>query len=294
MTIEKIEAIKKVSETTPSNPSSSVNNATGMDPHEKSQFQSFVDSSKSIQPSLQPLNKSFQNQVQIQQESIQPTHQNPVFAEESSSAQKHESATDQDQKQKKRRQTEEDQTVGGVTGTKPKVPNSLIQEMQNLNTQVSQISKTSRLKPDDLREQAKGIIAQIEQAKTQLSEAQGEIKPAYQTVLRNRLTHIDDNLKIALSKAGVEYTPPPLASVGSNSASPIKRFIGYLSTSQYQLEHLHQTIEQLSLADANNLTPGSMLTLQMKMNMVSQQMELFTSLLNKALESTKTIMNVQV
>lgn len=292
MALEKIEAVNKVSEALHTSHSSGVNSQTSIDLHEKSQFQTYVDSSKSIQPSLQPLNKNLLDSSQIQTESGSQGQQTPVLVEENSSTQKNPNGTDQDQKKKNFPQ--EDQTVEGVAFTKkPKVENSLIQEMQKLNTQVYQVSKNSKLNPDALRQQTKEMIAQIEQVKTQLSQTQADIKPSYQTVLRNRLTHIDDNLKIALSKAGVEYTPPPSSLTPSNGANPIQRFISYLSTSQYQLEHLHQSIEQLSLTKVE-LTPANMLTIQMKMGYVSQQMELFTSLLNKALESTKTIMNVQV
>ena len=67
----------------------------------------------------------------------------------------------------------------------------------------------SKLSPEAIKAQAKDVISQIDQVKTQLAQTQTEIKPSYQTLLRNRLSHIDDNLKIALNKAGVEYTPPP-------------------------------------------------------------------------------------
>ena len=284
MAVERIEAVKKVSEAFNS-PQTNATSAT--DPNAKSQFQTYVDSSKQIQ-NFQPLNTNSLNQTQIQPEATHQAAQNPIFAEENTSAQKNRDGTEQDQK--KRRQSEETEAVTATSTVREKAQsNSLIQEMQKLNTQVS---KAKRLSPEDLRQQAKGMIAQIEQVKTQLAQPSTDIKPSYQTVLRNRLTHIDDNLKIALSKAGVEYTPP-VEPTGSKSTNPIQRFIGMLSSSQYQLEHLNQTIEQLSLTNAS-LTPANMLALQMKMGYVQQQMELFTSLLNKSLESTKTIMNVQV
>ena len=135
------------------------------------------------------------------------------------------------------------------------------------------------------------MIGQLENVKTQLKQAHSEIKPSYQTLLRNRLTHIDDNLKIALNKAGVEYTPPP-PTTGKDNANPIQKFIGFVTNSQHQLENLTGAVEQISAT--GQITPANMLAIQMKMGYIQQQIELFTSLLNKALESTKTIMNVQV
>jgi hypothetical protein len=42
------------------------------------------------------------------------------------------------------------------------------------------------------------------------------------------------------------------------------------------------------------ITPANMLRIQMKVSYMQQEIEFFTAVLNKALESTKTIMNVQV
>jgi hypothetical protein len=163
-----------------------------------------------------------------------------------------------------------------------------LDEVSKLNKNVNNISKTS---PENIKSQAKGVISQMENVKTQLSHAGSDIKPSYQTLLRNRLTHIDDSLKIALNKAGVEYTPPT-AATGAGSSNPIHKFLGYLTNSQHQLENLNVAIDQFS--GSGQINPANMLAIQVKMGYVSQQMELFTSLLNKALESTKTIMNVQV
>jgi hypothetical protein len=169
---------------------------------------------------------------------------------------------------------------------------SLIDEIGKINGKVQKIAELS---PEQLQDQTKKLIAQIDSVKEHLS-SQSDLNPAYQNVLKNRLSHIDDSLKIALSKAGVEYTPPESvasAAPGGGAANPIERFLGFLTSSQYQLEHLSQTIEALQLTDAK-LSPASMLAIQIKVGYVQQQMELFTSMLNKSLESTKTIMNVQV
>jgi hypothetical protein len=46
--------------------------------------------------------------------------------------------------------------------------------------------------------------------------------------------------------------------------------------------------------NGKQFTAADMLAMQIKVGYVQQEIEFFTSLLNKALESTKTIMNVQV
>jgi hypothetical protein len=165
-------------------------------------------------------------------------------------------------------------------------PISLMEEVKKLHTQVNRID---HLEPEELKNQARHIIAQIDEVKGQLSETSATLKPSYKSLLSNRLTHIDDNLKITLSKAGIEYKDvQPIPNLNATNASPVEKFIGYLTHGQYQLDHVLETLNE------NKLTPASMLTLQIKMGQIQQEIELFTSLLNKALESTKSIMNVQV
>ena len=225
------------------------------------------------------------------QEKIDPFYSQPIAAEERATPQRSSSSTDQESKHQNQGQTAEG-AVGSVSASdsgERLTPSSLMEEVGKLG---SQVSKASKLSTEGLRNQAKSLIAQIDVVKGRLAEAEGEIKPSYQTLLKNRLTHVNENLKIALTKAGVEYTPPPEAvSPNSGTVNPIERFLGFLTQSQYQIRHLEQTMNQVTNTP---LSPATMFALQIKVGYVQQQLELFTSLLNKALESTKTIMNVQV
>ena len=127
--------------------------------------------------------------------------------------------------------------------------------------------------------------------KQQLSTDQLTIKKSYQPQLRNKLTHVEDSLRIALMKAGaeaVEAEASPAASV-----NPVERFLGHLSHAQNQLESLGSYVEAMQNAEAE-LSPASMLAIQIKVHHVQQELEFFSNLLNKALESTKTILNIQV
>lgn len=284
MVSDNVEAVKKVTETL--SKQSPAEEMERMSPN-KDHFDSLMNSAQSTKPT------SFERidvHVHAQPvEEAQSTEKNPVFAEENVSSQKSGSATDQEGK---RRQQQEAEEVEGVEATSSKKGTSsksasLMDEVSKLNKNVSSMSSLS---PENLKSQAKDVIAQIENVKSQLSQAKTEIKPSYQTLMRNRLTHIDDNLKIALNKAGVEYTPPPVTN--TSNANPVQKFLGFLTNSQHQLENLNVAIDQANLS--GEITPANMLAIQMKMGYIQQQIELFTSLLNKALESTKTIMNVQV
>lgn len=283
-TPDKIEAVQKVTETLNKNPA-----------QEAERFNASKEHFQTLMTSNTPLNTSSIERVNTRAfsaEEVQKIESPPALGDDNVTSQKNGSATDQENKRGQQQQTDE---IEGVSGTKraqsfssSNTSHSLMDEVSKLNKNVSNLSN---MNPEGVKAQAKDAIGQIEKIKTQLSQANTDIKPSYQTLLRNRLTHIDDSLKIALNKAGVEYTPPP-AVASTDKTNAIHKFLGFLTNSQHQLENLNVAIDQFNVS--GKITPANMLAIQMKMGYVQQQIELFTSLLNKALESTKTIMNVQV
>lgn len=175
--------------------------------------------------------------------------------------------------------------IDAATANKP----SLLDEVRNINHKVDLVSRAS---PHDIVSQAKSVIAQIEDVKTKLATPDLDLKTSVQSMLRNKLSHIDESLKIALNRAGLEYTPQ-VPTAATTLANPIERFVGLLTNGQYQLQRLAADIEHLGKLGPK-MTPADMLAVQLKVGYVQQELELFANLLNKSLESIKTIMNVQV
>lgn len=167
--------------------------------------------------------------------------------------------------------------------------NNLMDELHSLNRQVD---SAARATPSQLADQSRGVITQIEEIKLRLSDPAVEIGSDYKRILRNKLEHIDSSLKVALDKAGLEYLPPQLLDQAPG-ATPVTRFLDMLTSGQDKLKSLGG---QLRTIGENNesISPANLLLVQIKVNTIQQEIELFTSLLNKALEGTKTIMNVQV
>lgn len=163
---------------------------------------------------------------------------------------------------------------------------SLMDEISGINKQVNTMKIAP---PEQLVAQVDEAVGKIRSLRAKLEAPGAAIKPEWQTTLRNQLTHIDDTLKITLNKAGVEYKVPDVAEAPKN---PIERFLGLLENGQKQMEALGGEVSKFQ--NAASLAPQDMLGMQYKVNLVQQQLELFTSLLNKALESTKTVMNTQV
>ncbi len=170
--------------------------------------------------------------------------------------------------------------------------NSLMEEVRDLS------SKTENLKvtPTELIAQAEQAQNRIDSIKTRLSEPNAKIRDSYVPLLQNKLSHINDNIRIILSHSGLENaTPgtgiPPAPPIAADN--PIIRFLGFLTDGQYRLQTLSSEVEKWNLNKVD-INPATMLAMQIKVNFISQELEFFSSLLNKALESTKTIMNVQV
>lgn len=168
---------------------------------------------------------------------------------------------------------------------------SLMDQIRELNTKVDKVSKAS---PDTIVAQATEVIQQIEEVKTKLAVPGVEIKGSVQTLMNNKLSHIDESLKIALNRAGVEYSPQVAQAPSTSSlAGPIEKFIGLLTHGQYQMQNLSNEVSKMGGANSS-FTPADMLAIQIKVGYVQQEIELFTNILNKSLESIKTIMNVQI
>ncbi len=270
----KIEAAKKVADAMPKQ---NVAEPERVAPN-KEQFQSLLN----VNPNTVAGSNRLDTQV-AKVDELEPG-KNPILADESMTSQKTGSATDQENKRQKSSSGE----VEEVEGTESKKTTT---SLPGQTGELSADTSVSPPTPEKIKTQAKAIISQLEEAKEKIVKSPANIQPSYQRLLRNHLTHIDDNLKIALSKVGAEYTPEPPSA--DKNKSPLHRFIDAIANSQSQLENIQATVDRLN-QPGRPIQPAEMLAIQLKMGYVQQQVELFSNLLNKALEAAKTVMNVQV
>jgi hypothetical protein len=166
---------------------------------------------------------------------------------------------------------------------------TLMDQVRNTSNAVDPATKVTQ---SQLVQQTQEVIQKIDQVKETLSAPNVSVRPAYQGELKNKLTHIDENLKIALSKAGADFDATPTAQAGGVT-NPIERYLGYLTSSQDQLYSLGAQLSTMDQAK-EQLSPANMIAIQIKVGTIQTELEFFTGLLNKALDSTKTLMNVQV
>lgn len=167
---------------------------------------------------------------------------------------------------------------------------SLMDTARDLNYKLNSLGSVSH---DKLVVQTKEAIAKIEDIKATLESPEVSIKNSAHTLLQNKLTHINESLQVVLSRAGVEIAPTEAANTKPSLANPLERFLGMLADGQGKLQTLGSDLSSMS-AKGQELTAVNMLAIQVKVGQIQQELELFSSLLNKALESIKTIMNIQV
>jgi hypothetical protein len=171
----------------------------------------------------------------------------------------------------------------------PKIKSSPIDELRDLSTS----SKPTRVTPAELVSQTEKAINKLDEVKGKFQSPDLQIPDSVKTLMQNKITHLNENIRIALSKTGAEYQKQsdPVAAIPKDN--PVLRFLGLVTHSQFQLQNLAGELEKMHLNN-KEISPANLLAIQIKVGYIQQELEFFSSLLNKALESTKTIMNVQV
>lgn len=176
-----------------------------------------------------------------------------------------------------------------ATATQDPSRTSLMDTVRNMNYANTHPSQATQA---NLIAQTQEAITQIEKIKKALESPNVSVKKSAQSLLNSKLEHIDESLKVALSKTGIEYVPVAEAGKTPNRVNPIERFLSFLTDGQWQLEKLGDELKTMS--DSKEITPVNMLAIQVKVGMIQQELELFSTLLSKGLDSVKTIMNIQV
>jgi len=142
---------------------------------------------------------------------------------------------------------------------------------------------------EETRQKFQAPIQKIEEALKK--DANAKLSPIHEIPLSERLVHIDATLKSALGIVGLEAKP--MAKAVAPQANPLTKFLNYLTNGDKQLSTIALEITKLDTTKGE-ITPARLLAIQIKLNFVQQEIEFFTNVLNKGLESVKTLMNIQV
>lgn len=173
-------------------------------------------------------------------------------------------------------------------------------------------NKTQLLKPpsveevinqaEDLRKSLQGPQQQLKALQTaeprvfssSLEELQNVDPRAFSsgvmTTGSDKLIHIDSSLRAVLNRTGVEVKAEHVSSPGLTS-KPLVHFLNYLTNSNQQMNAI---LLQLHTMDKRRLGPTELLALQIKIGFIQSELEFFANVVNQAMTSIKTIMNIQV
>jgi len=150
--------------------------------------------------------------------------------------------------------------------------------------------------PKDLESQASGLRQAMERPRAMLIDTSQTVALPSGDVakLSGHLEHIDRGLRdISRMTTGVEVGSSIAARGQGPSQAPAVRFLRFLTESDKRLGGFVDEVKGLHM-DKQRLSPEVLFAVQIKMNFIQQELEFFTTTLSKALESTKTIMNVQI
>lgn len=172
---------------------------------------------------------------------------------------------------------------------------------KNLEPSPVEVTQTEEVKVPSIVENpsdiAHNVIRKTENSNTRIEEIKttlkglndGDIAQPYRHSLRNKLTHIDDKLQIALSIAGSESKQSPRVSL----INPVANFLNSLSHAQTQMGQLGEHLAAMG-SRKETLGVADMLAIQIKVQQVQQQLEFFSATLNQAMQGFKQVIQTQV
>jgi hypothetical protein len=150
--------------------------------------------------------------------------------------------------------------------------------------------------PKTLADQAADLRRQMERPRAVLmDEIQSRpavvenLKPSDIDSLSGHIEHVDRGLRdVSQLTTGVE-----IGSLVPKEKSPAVKFLSFLTESDKKLGNFVDELKGLKMGQ-QRLTPETLFAIQVKLGFIQTELEFFTATLNKALESTKTLMNVQI
>lgn len=175
--------------------------------------------------------------------------------------------------------------------TEAKKP-SLMEMATRVTSEPTKVTPT----PKQLADQAADLRRQLERPRAVLMDEMGarpavveNLSPRDINALAGHIEHMDRGLRdVSSLTSGVE-----VGSLVPQEKHPAVRFLNFLTESDKKLGNFVDELKGLKMGE-QRLTPETLFAVQVKLGFVQTELEFFTATLNKALESTKTLMNIQI
>jgi hypothetical protein len=139
------------------------------------------------------------------------------------------------------------------------------------------------------------LLAQVNSAQSglgdivnQLNTPNLKLKQSSKYILKNKLSDAESHLRATNTKLGGKEIPPPQMEPG---AGPIQKLIAYAANGQNNLQEAERVLKELQ-AKGDQLNPGDMLQIQIKLNQAQLEIQYSSVLLSTAVEDMKTLFNI--
>lgn len=142
---------------------------------------------------------------------------------------------------------------------------------------------------DNLLAQANNASVSLGGIQNQLSYPNLKVNEAHKRLLDSKLKESNSLLRSAATKLGAE----PVPETPSASKNVIERFVGMVSDGQSQLFSAKKQLQNLK-DKGEQINPGDMLLIQLKMNKAQQLLEFSSVVLTNAVSSFKMLMQIQL
>lgn len=142
---------------------------------------------------------------------------------------------------------------------------------------------------DTLMAQTKNAQMALGGIQNQLAYPKLKVNEAHRRLLDNKLQDTNSLLRSAASKMGAEVVPDSTTS----AKGVVEKFVGMVTDGQSQLVAAKRQLQNLK-DKGEQINPGDMLLIQLKLNKAQQLLEFSSVVLSKAVDSFKMLMQIQI
>lgn len=148
---------------------------------------------------------------------------------------------------------------------------------------------TTGISYSTLLAQAGGVQDSLGTVSDQLNDKNLKLKRSQSHLVRQKLGDANGYIRAAGSKLGANMPEDKIPA----GMTGIGRFIAMVNNGQDQLVAVQQQLQALS-AKGEQINPGEMMAVQVKMNLAQQEIEYTSTLLGKVIQSITTVLNTQL
>lgn len=153
-------------------------------------------------------------------------------------------------------------------------------------------AKTSMTTPtmDSVMNQMKSTSSVLGDLQNQLNTKNLRLKQSHKYLLSTKLRQANNSINEAAKKAGVKDAAQ---NPRFKKTTPIEKFLSYVTSGQQQLDSAQSLVAKLN-SNGQQMNPGDLLMIQIKLSKAQQELEYSSVLLSKAVDDIKQMFNIQI